>query len=230
MKNFKINYHKFIYPIIIFTSVLLADQFSKAISTYLYNHAITTHKILGNFISFQYITNTGVAFSSGQGHQLIFNTIAIILVILSLWVSAYLITSFFSIGLLLMSAGALSNCIERIASGKVTDFIQLNLFGWTFPGIFNIADSCVCVGAAVVILGILLFNSEERIFDTHDEFVFIESAELKVVNQLDHFEHQKSGPAHLDKMIHKAEHRILKEQTRKLNVSSLRQQKNKDLK
>ncbi len=217
MRNLKINYHKFIYPIIIFTVVILADQFTKALATYLNNHLVTKHHIIGKFITFNYVTNTGAAFSSGQGHQMIFNIIAILMVIFALWVSTYLVTSLFSIGILLMGAGALSNCIERLATNKVTDFIQVSFGHWTFPGIFNVADSCVCVGAAILIIAMLLFTSEEKIFDNHDDFIFHERAELKTLNKIDKIVHKDASKAvaAVNKVIHKAESRLHKKDHKK---------------
>ncbi len=48
-------------------------------------------------------------------------------------------------------SGALSNLIDRIAEGQVTDFISVG----SFP-IFNIADSCVTVGVGLLILSLYL--------------------------------------------------------------------------
>ncbi len=212
MQNLKINYRKFIYPFIIFSSVILLDQFTKALATYFNNHLFSHHNLIGKFVTFQYTTNTGAAFSSGQGHQMIFNAIAIIIVIFSLWAAVYLITSLFTIGILLMGAGALSNCIERLATNKVTDFIQVSFGSWTFPGIFNIADSCVCIGAGILILAMILFAPSERIFDNHDNFIFSTRAEIKVVNKIDKFEHEtkNKGLNHINKIIDKTENRLNK--------------------
>ena len=47
--------------------------------------------------------------------------------------------------------GALGNMIDRIRYGYVIDFISVK----NFP-VFNIADSCISIGVAILLLGILI--------------------------------------------------------------------------
>lgn len=58
-------------------------------------------------------------------------------------------------GLALVMGGALGNVIDRIRFGHVVDFIQVHYAGSYFPA-FNIADSAITVGAALLILDNLL--------------------------------------------------------------------------
>ena len=60
------------------------------------------------------------------------------------------------IGLALVMGGGIGNMIDRIALGEVIDMIHVTVFNDFFPWIFNIADSCVCVGVGIAILGIIL--------------------------------------------------------------------------
>ena len=53
--------------------------------------------------------------------------------------------------LTLILGGAVGNFWDRITLGYVVDFIQLYYEKWTWPA-FNIADSAICVGAAMLIL------------------------------------------------------------------------------
>jgi signal peptidase II len=61
----------------------------------------------------------------------------------------------FGWALSLILGGALGNVIDRLLHGYVVDFIQLHHKGWYFPS-FNIADSAISVGAALLILDELL--------------------------------------------------------------------------
>ena len=62
-----------------------------------------------------------------------------------------------SAGLALVLGGALGNVIDRIRLGHVVDFIQV-LFGtWPFPS-FNVADSAISVGAALLIVDMLFLS------------------------------------------------------------------------
>jgi len=55
--------------------------------------------------------------------------------------------------------GALGNAVDRLRFGYVVDFLDFHAFGWHWPA-FNVADSAITVGAALLILDGLL--REER--------------------------------------------------------------------
>ena len=56
-----------------------------------------------------------------------------------------------AIALALVLAGALGNVIDRLWHGYVIDFLQFHYQGWSYPA-FNLADSAITVGAAMLIL------------------------------------------------------------------------------
>ena len=51
----------------------------------------------------------------------------------------------------LIIGGAIGNMIDRLRFGAVADFIDLHAFGYHWPA-FNIADSAICVGAAMLFI------------------------------------------------------------------------------
>jgi len=57
--------------------------------------------------------------------------------------------------LALVLAGALGNGIDRLRLGYVIDFVHFKVGRFDFP-IFNVADTCVVIGAGLLILGSLL--------------------------------------------------------------------------
>ena len=58
-------------------------------------------------------------------------------------------------GLALILGGGVGNMIDRIAYGYVVDMIDFCPFDfWVW--IFNVADSCVCVGAGIVLLSLVI--------------------------------------------------------------------------
>lgn len=65
----------------------------------------------------------------------------------------------FSAGLALILGGALGNVIDRLRFGHVVDFLDLHAGGWHWPA-FNIADSAITIGAALLILD--GFRHDER--------------------------------------------------------------------
>lgn len=56
-----------------------------------------------------------------------------------------------TVALALILGGALGNVHDRIAYGSVVDFIEVHIVHYHYPD-FNIADSCVVVGACLLFL------------------------------------------------------------------------------
>lgn len=65
-----------------------------------------------------------------------------------------------SLGLSLVLGGALGNLWDRVALGYVVDFVQLHYHDYYWPA-FNVADSGITLGAAVLIIN-SLFGDRER--------------------------------------------------------------------
>lgn len=73
-----------------------------------------------------------------------------------LWKST---TYWSAIALGLVIGGAIGNVIDRIQYGAVVDFLDLHAFGYHWPA-FNVADSAICIGAALLILESLFIRDE----------------------------------------------------------------------
>lgn len=110
-----------------------------------------------SFFNFTYARNYGAAFSflgdAGGWQKYLFTAIA-------LTVSAYLIYSlkrnnqsqrWTNIAFALILSGALGNVTDRLLFGYVIDFLDFDLGFYRWPT-FNIADSAIFVGAAILIL------------------------------------------------------------------------------
>ena len=72
-----------------------------------------------------------------------------------------------SSGLALVLGGALGNVIDRIRLGHVIDFIEVpNYFGFLIGGTwfpaFNVADSAITVGAAILIIDALFISGRQN--------------------------------------------------------------------
>jgi signal peptidase II len=64
-------------------------------------------------------------------------------------------------GLAFVMGGALGNVIDRVHHGYVIDFIRVHYGGWSFPS-FNLADSSITIGAALIILDSLIEMSATK--------------------------------------------------------------------
>jgi signal peptidase II len=69
--------------------------------------------------------------------------------------------SLLAAGLSLILGGALGNVIDRVLFGYVIDFIRVHYEDYYFPA-FNVADSAISVGAALIILDNLLELDRSR--------------------------------------------------------------------
>jgi signal peptidase II len=63
------------------------------------------------------------------------------------------------LGIGLIIGGAVGNVIDRLRFGAVADFLDLHAFGYHWPA-FNVADTGITVGAAVLVLDSLFAGAE----------------------------------------------------------------------
>ena len=62
------------------------------------------------------------------------------------------------VGLSLILGGALGNLWDRVVSGRVVDFLLFYVGQYQWPA-FNVADSAIVVGAALLVYEILFTKS-----------------------------------------------------------------------
>lgn len=104
--------------------------------------------------------NEGAAFSflagAGGWQRWFFTAIAVaVSIMLTLWLRKMPKTDWWSaMSVSLILGGALGNLYDRVVYGHVVDFLDFHWQGYHFPA-FNIADSGITVGAAMMILDML---------------------------------------------------------------------------
>lgn len=103
--------------------------------------------------------NSGAAFGMLQGFGGIFTILAFIVAIAIMVYFPQIPRRdwMLRLALGLQLGGAIGNLIDRLAQGYVTDFISVG----TFP-VFNIADSSISVGVAILALGVWLKDWQEK--------------------------------------------------------------------
>ncbi len=66
-----------------------------------------------------------------------------------------------SVALSLIVGGAAGNAIDRLTQGHVIDFLDFHIGGYHWPA-FNLADSAITIGVAIVLYGSLIGKRSDR--------------------------------------------------------------------
>lgn len=134
--------------------VIALDQTSKlAISSHFsYGEALAVTP----FFNLVLAHNTGAAFSflsdAGGVQRWLFSLIAVVASVWIVWLlRKHQAEKLFSFALAFILGGALGNLIDRIAYGYVVDFLDFYWGSYHFAA-FNLADSAITGGAALLIL------------------------------------------------------------------------------
>lgn len=134
--------------------VIVLDQFTKTLILGYFQYGDSRH--VTSFFNVVRVHNTGAAFSflaGASGWQRWF------FVGLGLVAAGFIVwmlrsqghQRLFAWALSLILGGALGNVIDRLLHGYVVDFLDFHLGARHFPA-FNVADSAITIGAALLIL------------------------------------------------------------------------------
>jgi signal peptidase II len=80
-----------------------------------------------------------------------FTGIAVVASVVIVWLLRRGGSRWYCAGLALILGGALGNLWDRITIGQVVDFLLFHWREWSYPA-FNVADSAITVGAALLIV------------------------------------------------------------------------------
>ena len=144
--------------------LIVLDQLTKFIAT---EQLIYAEPVwVTSFFEFTLLHNTGAAFSflsdAGGWQRWFFAGIAAgVRVVLTVGMERVGNTKRWdACALALVLSGAIGNLYDRLALGYVVDFISVHYQGHYWPA-FNIADSAICIGAAML-LGDMFFGAKDR--------------------------------------------------------------------
>lgn len=108
--------------------------------------------VIGDFARFEVARNSGSAFSGFQGYTPILAVLAIAITVMIIRMLHKATDTWMLVGLTLVLGGALGNLGDRFfrapgfLRGHVVDFVAVG----SFP-VFNVADSCITIGAIILI-------------------------------------------------------------------------------
>ncbi|SRR5579885_252468 len=150
--------------VLVVLPILILDQATKL---YVSGHMelFESVSIIPHWLDITYTRNSGAAFSMFANlppwfriaFLMALSVIAIVVLMVLIARSDSVNITTFSFALIM--AGAAGNLIDRGLRGQVVDFIRVHYFDWNYP-IFNVADSAITVGVALLILSTVL--SQEK--------------------------------------------------------------------
>jgi signal peptidase II len=113
--------------------------------------------VVTSFFNLVRAHNPGAAFSfladAGGWQRWFFTALALVATVFITWLlRKHSEEKLFATALTLILGGAVGNVIDRLIHGYVVDFLQFHAGGRAFPS-FNLADSAITLGAALLIWG-----------------------------------------------------------------------------
>jgi len=140
--------------------IVAADQATKAlIRTTLPLHESRT--IVPGLVDFTHVLNSGAAFGFLNGVDFPFKTVVIAVIATAALIGVGVYAASLAhhqliarLGLALIIGGAAGNLIDRVVAGSVVDFVDV-YWGVHHFWAFNLADSAISIGVAIMILDML---------------------------------------------------------------------------
>jgi signal peptidase II len=154
------------YVLLVF-AVLILDRWTKLLiqKRFDLNESIS---VIDGFFNITYVRNTGVAFgifssisSPAKSVLLSIFTACAAVVVVTYSVRSPARNRLLQIALSLILGGALGNLYDRLAYGYVVDFLELYAGSYHWPS-FNVADSAISIGVALLALEIIRNEAPNR--------------------------------------------------------------------
>ena len=141
-------------------TIVAVDQATKAmVRSSLQVHESVT--IIPGLMDFTHVLNSGAAFGFLNGVDFPFKTVVIALIAAAALIGVGVYAASLAhhqliarLGLALIIGGAAGNLLDRLVAGSVVDFVDVYWRTYHFWA-FNVADSAISVGVAIMILDML---------------------------------------------------------------------------
>jgi signal peptidase II len=140
--------------------IVALDQLTK----FVVNRTVPLHTsvtVIPGLVDFTHVRNSGAAFGILNAVEFPFKSVVIAVIATAALVGVGMYAASLAhhqlvarLGLALIIGGAAGNLIDRIAAGSVVDFVDVYWHTYHFWA-FNVADSAISVGVAIMILDML---------------------------------------------------------------------------
>ena len=142
--------------------LVFLDQLSKWLAVILLEGQPSFYLIPG-VLRFTYVENRGAAFGMLADNRWVFLVLSTLSIVCLLGFMIYSKpqSRLERAGLALVLAGGIGNMIDRVLLGYVIDFIDFCAFPKLWNWVFNVADSCICIGVGLLIIYIIKLSVSE---------------------------------------------------------------------
>ena len=142
--------------------LVFLDQLSKWLAVILLEGQPSFYLIPG-VLRFTYVKNRGAAFGMLADNRWVFLVLSTLTIVCLLGFMIYSKpqSRLERAGLALVLAGGIGNMIDRVLLGYVIDFIDFCAFPKLWNWVFNVADSCICIGVGLLIIYIIKLSVSE---------------------------------------------------------------------
>ena len=141
-------------------AVVILDRITKRIVVHQLPNG-QAHTVIPGIFRITDVHNTGAAFSmfaestspaTIRNILIAFSVVAVLVLGGMLWRVGRAMTVS-SVALALILGGALGNLYDRVRYHYVVDFLEVHIHTYHWPD-FNVADSCICIGACLLLIEI----------------------------------------------------------------------------
>ena len=147
-------------------AVVVADQATKlAVTARLAEGEI--HVLIPRFLAMTHSVNPGGVWGIGRDvpdaiRLVAFLLLPVVITVFAGWYALQLPAAarWRNLAVSLVVGGAVGNLVDRVRLRHVVDFVRISLGDFTWPD-FNVADSAICIGVAVLIVSALFEREDE---------------------------------------------------------------------
>ena len=148
-------------PLLVALCVVLLDQASKE----WVRGAFSLHEsvpVIPGFFHLTYIRNTGAAWGLFSGQNIALSALALVMLAVLVAFRRKILPPgrVHRVALGLLCGGIVGNLFDRLRLDYVVDFLDFFVRNSHFPA-FNVADSAICIGVGIYVLGTLLVQAPD---------------------------------------------------------------------
>lgn len=161
MLNKKSGNFRLALYLILCVAIVGADQLSKWLAVR-FLRPVGDYPLFSGVFHLTYVENSGAAFGMFKDIPWLFMLVSTVTIVVMIGFLIYYrdhAGALLGVAIAFVTGGGIGNMIDRLRLGYVVDFFNFELINFA---VFNVADSFVCVGAALLFITVLLGSRSEK--------------------------------------------------------------------